>query len=152
MANKDQIQKKNIDEANDSLGTQLNLVASLQDKMSQLLKVYKEKGTLDKQSLDSVKSVVAATKSLKAEYDSVKEVQKDLAKNAKLQQDIERQKNALYKQGGESLKDDYNYAMDEEDFEDSADRDDYAYGLIEDFIERYIQRSTSIWWQSFQRL
>jgi len=105
MANKDQIQKKNIDEANDSLGTQLNLVASLQDKMSQLLKVYKEKGTLDKQSLDSVKSVVAATKSLKAEYDSVKEVQKDLAKNAKLQQDIERQKNALYKQGGESLKD-----------------------------------------------
>ena len=31
----------------------------------------------------------------------------------------------------ESLKDDYNYIMDEEDFEDSADRDDYAYGLIE---------------------
>jgi hypothetical protein len=27
----------------------------------------------------------------------------------------------------ESLRDDYNYIMDEEDFEDSADRDDYAY-------------------------
>jgi len=37
----------------------------------------------------------------------------------------------------EELKDDYNYAMDEEDFEDSADRDDYAYGLIGDFIERH---------------
>jgi hypothetical protein len=37
----------------------------------------------------------------------------------------------------ESLKNDYNYAMDEEDFEDSADRDDYAYGLIEDFIDRH---------------
>lgn len=105
MANKEQIQKKNIDEANDALGTQVNLVANLQDKMSQLLKVYKEKGTLDKQSLDSVKAVVASTKALKAEYDSVKEVQKDISKNLKIQQDIERQKNALYKQGGESLKD-----------------------------------------------
>jgi len=37
----------------------------------------------------------------------------------------------------ESLRDDYNYIMDEEDFEDSADRDDYAYGLIEDFIDRH---------------
>ena len=37
----------------------------------------------------------------------------------------------------ESLKDDYNYAMDEEDFEDSADRDDYAYELIEKFIDRH---------------
>jgi hypothetical protein len=34
------------------------------------------------------------------------------------------------------LKDDYNYIMDEEDFEDSADRDDHAYGLIENFIDR----------------
>jgi hypothetical protein len=37
----------------------------------------------------------------------------------------------------ESLKDDYNYAMDEEDFEDSADRDDYAYELIEGFIDKH---------------
>jgi hypothetical protein len=37
----------------------------------------------------------------------------------------------------ESLRDDYNYIMDEEDFEDSADRDDYAYELIEDFIDRH---------------
>jgi len=36
----------------------------------------------------------------------------------------------------EKLKDDYNYAMDEEDFEDSADREDYIYTLIDDFIDR----------------
>ena len=36
----------------------------------------------------------------------------------------------------EGLKNDYNYAMDEEDFEDSSDRDDHIYGLIEDFIDR----------------
>ena len=36
----------------------------------------------------------------------------------------------------ERLKNDYNYAMYEEDFEDSSDRDDHIYGLIEDFIER----------------
>ena len=35
------------------------------------------------------------------------------------------------------LKNDYNYAMDNEDFEDSADRDDHIYGLIEDFIDRH---------------
>jgi len=37
----------------------------------------------------------------------------------------------------EALRDDYNYIMDEEDFEDSADRDDYAYELIEKFIDRH---------------
>ena len=67
MAKKEEIQKKNVDEANESLGAQLNLVTALQDKMSQILKVYKEKGTLDKQSLDNVKAVVASTKTLKAE-------------------------------------------------------------------------------------
>ena len=35
------------------------------------------------------------------------------------------------------LKNDYNYAMYDEDFEDSADRDDYVYGLIEDFIDSH---------------
>jgi len=37
----------------------------------------------------------------------------------------------------EGLKNDYDYAMDDEDFEDSADRDDHIYGLIEDFIDRH---------------
>ena len=35
------------------------------------------------------------------------------------------------------LKNDYNYAMYDEDFEDSADRDDHIYGLVEDFIDRH---------------
>jgi len=37
----------------------------------------------------------------------------------------------------EALRDDYNYIMDEEDFEDSADKDDYAYELFEKFIDRH---------------
>ena len=37
----------------------------------------------------------------------------------------------------ESLRYDYNYSMDVEDFGDSADRDDYVYGLIEDFIDSH---------------
>ena len=37
----------------------------------------------------------------------------------------------------EALRDDYNYIMDEEDFEDSADRDDYAYELLEMFSDRH---------------
>jgi hypothetical protein len=104
MASKEEIQKKNIDEANDALGAQLNLVSNLQDQMSQLLKVYREKGTLDKLSLDNVKAVLATTKSLKSEYDSVKDVQKDLVKNVKLQQDIERQNKALFERGGNALR------------------------------------------------
>ena len=112
MAKKEEIQKKNVEEANEALGAQLNLVTALQDKMSFLLKITKDKGTLDKQSLDSVKSVVAATKNLKAEYDSVKEVQKDISKNQKLQQDIERQKNALFKQGGEDLKKEIEFLLE----------------------------------------
>jgi hypothetical protein len=37
----------------------------------------------------------------------------------------------------EELKNDYNYIMDDEDFEDSADRDDYAYELLEKFIDKH---------------
>ena len=104
MANKEEIQKKNVDEANESLGVQLNLVTALQDKMNDLLKVYREKGSLDKLSLDNIKGVTAATKAMKAEYDSVKDVQKDISKNIKLQNDIITQQNALEKKGGEALK------------------------------------------------
>ena len=105
MAKKEEIQKRNIDEANNALGEQLNLVSSLQDSMSQLIKIYKEKGTLDKLSLDNIKAVTAATKAMKAEYDSVKDIQKDIAKNTKLQSEIETQKSALLKRGGDALKD-----------------------------------------------
>ena len=88
MAKKEEIQKKAVDDVNKSISEQLNLVQSLQDSMSDLLKVYREKGSLDKLSLDNIKAVASATKAMKSEYDSVKEVQKDISKNSKLQNDI----------------------------------------------------------------
>jgi hypothetical protein len=37
----------------------------------------------------------------------------------------------------EGLKNDYYYVINDIDFEDSADRDDYIYGLIEKFIDSH---------------
>lgn len=37
----------------------------------------------------------------------------------------------------EGLKNDYNYIMDDEDFDDSADRDDRIYDLVENFIDSH---------------
>jgi hypothetical protein len=104
MAKKEEIQKKAVEDVNKSISEQLNLVQSLQDSMNDLLKIYREKGSLDKLSLDNVKAIASATKAMKSEYDSVKEVQKDIAKNTKLQNDVERQTLALYKKGGDALK------------------------------------------------
>ena len=78
MAKKEEIQKSLVVDVNKSLSEQISLVSQLQDQMSQLLKIYKEKGTLDKLSLDNVKAVATATKAIRSEYDSVKEVQKDI--------------------------------------------------------------------------
>ena len=98
MAKKlEEIKAQNTEEANKALGDQLNLVSSLQDKMTDLIKIYREKGTLDKLSLDNIKAVTAATKAYKSEYNSVKEVQKDISRNTQLQNDIAKQTNALTK-------------------------------------------------------
>lgn len=105
MASKEEIQKKNIEEANEALGEQLNLVSQLNDKMVDLTKTLKEKGTLDKLSATAVKDVVAATKNLKSEYDSVKNVQKDIAKNEKLSNELIKQGNALKTAGGKEVED-----------------------------------------------
>lgn len=99
MASKEEIQKQNIEEANQALGEQINLVSQLSDEMSFLVKSYKEKGTLDKLSVKSINEVVTATRNMKSEYDSVKSVQKDIAKNSELQNKLETQKNALLKTG-----------------------------------------------------
>jgi len=114
MASKEEIQKKFIDEINVSLGDQINLVSQIQDEMTQVLKVFREKGTLDKASLDNIKAVVKETRALKSEYNSVKEVQQDISKNQKLQNELERQKNALIAQGGESLKEELNNLQSKE--------------------------------------
>jgi hypothetical protein len=99
MASKEEIQKQNIEEANVALGEQLSLVAQLNDKMVDLTKTLKEKGTLDKLSATAVKEVVTATKNLKSEYDSVKSVQKDIAKNEELTNKLIKQGNALKVEG-----------------------------------------------------
>jgi hypothetical protein len=105
MASKEEIQKKNIEEANELLSEQINLTAALNDSMSFLLKIYKEKGTLDKQSLDLSKQAINITKNLKSEYESIKDVEKDISKNKKTQNDINKQVRSLEKQGGQALKD-----------------------------------------------
>ena len=105
MASKEEIQKQNIEEANVALGEQLSLVAQLNDKMVDLTKTLKEKGTLDKLSATAVKEVVTATKNLKSEYDSVKSVQKDIAKNEELTNKLIKQGNALKVEGGKKLED-----------------------------------------------
>jgi len=104
MASKEEIQKKNIAESNELISEQINLTAVLNDNMSYLLKIFKEKGTLDKQSLDLSKQAINITKNLKSEYESIKDVEKDIAKNKKTQNDIQRQKMSLEKRGGEALK------------------------------------------------
>ena len=103
MATKEEIQKQNIEEANIALGEQLSLVSQINDSMSFLVKSMREKGTLDKLSATAVNDVVKATKSLKSEYDSVKDVQKDIAKNEKLQNDLAKQKQGIIKAGGKEL-------------------------------------------------
>ena len=104
MASKEEIQKKNIEESNELISEQINLTAVLNDNMSYLLKIFKEKGTLDKQSLDLSKQAINITKNLKSEYESIKDVEKDISKNKKAQNDIQRQKMSLEKRGGEALK------------------------------------------------
>lgn len=98
MASKEEIQRKNIEEANEALGKQLSLVTEIQDQMANLISKMREKGTLDKLSLDSVKSAVSFTKGLKGEYDSLADVQKDIKRQQQLQNDIlNKQKSAIEK-------------------------------------------------------
>jgi|688.fasta_scaffold77884_3 hypothetical protein len=105
MATPEEIRKKNLEESNEALAESINLSAKLTDEMSFVLKIFKEKGTLDKQSLDLTKQALSLTKSLSSEYKSLNDVAKDIQKNEKAQTDIKRQIQALNNQGGQSLKD-----------------------------------------------
>jgi len=104
MASKEEIQKKLIEEANVSLADQLSLVGQIQDQMSFLLKTQKDVYTQDKESLSLVKEAYAQTKKLTSEYLSSKDVQKDIAKNKTLQNELARQQNNLEKELGEKGK------------------------------------------------
>jgi hypothetical protein len=104
MATPEEIRKKNLEASNEALSESINLASQLNDKMSFLYKMAKEKFTQDKLSLDLTKQTVALTKNLSAEYDSVKQVERDIAKNKKLQNDIARQQLSLEKEIGEEGK------------------------------------------------
>jgi len=104
MATPEEIRKRNLEASNEALSESVNLAAQLNDKMSFLYKMAKDKFTQDKLSLDLTKQTVALTKNLSAEYDSVKAVEKDIAKNKKLQNDIARQQLNLEKEIGEEGK------------------------------------------------
>ena len=88
MADIEEIRKKNLEESNEALAESLSLTAKLTDQMQFLYKNSKEKYTQDKLSVDLTKQAVALTKNLSAEYTSLGGVQKDIAKNSKLQNDI----------------------------------------------------------------
>jgi len=104
MATSEEIRKKNLEASNEALSESINLASQLNDRMSFLYKIAKEKFTQDKLSLDLTKQTVALTKNLSAEYNSVKQVEKDIAKNKKLQNDITRQQLSLEKEIGEEGK------------------------------------------------
>lgn len=91
---------KNIQEANQLLGEQINLMTQLADVLKNVVAESKTKSTLEKGSLDLSRQAVKLTRDLSSEYDSVEAVQKDITKNRKLQQDLEKQAIALQKQFG----------------------------------------------------
>ena len=91
MAKKqEEISKANTEAANKAIADQLNLVSQIQDKMAFILKTSKEKYTQDRLALDLTKQATNLTKSLSSEYTSLKDVEKDIAKNKKLQNEVSR--------------------------------------------------------------
>jgi len=104
MATPEEIRKKNLEASNEALSESINLASQLNDKMSFLYKMAKEKFTQDKLSLDLTKQTVTLTKNLSSQYDSIKQVEKDIASNKKLQNNIARQQLSLEKEIGEEGK------------------------------------------------
>ena len=101
MATNEEIRNKNIEESNELLAESISLAGQLADKMSFLYNQSKEKYTQDKMSVDLAKQAVSVTKNLKSEYDSIKDVERDIAKNKKLQNEVSRQQKTLEKSIGE---------------------------------------------------
>jgi hypothetical protein len=103
MAKKEEIQAKNIAEANELLADQINLVSNIQDKMAFLVKLGKEKTASDKFSLDIIKQTTNQARNLSSEFESLKDVQKEISKFKKNENDIQKQLLALQKQGGQNM-------------------------------------------------
>ena len=92
--------KKQVEEANQLLGEQINLMTQLADVMKNVVAESKTKSTLEKGSLDLSREAVKLTRDLSSEYDNLAGVQKDISKQQKFQQDLEKQAIALQKQFG----------------------------------------------------
>ena len=97
MATPEEIKKKNIEESNAALGEAINLTSRLADVMADIVKNTKNKGELDKGSLNLSRKAVEVTKNLSTSYSSINDIQKDIAKNQKNQQDIQKQIIAITK-------------------------------------------------------
>ena len=74
------VNKKNVDEANKALGEQINLISALADMMKDVVSQVKNKGELDKGSLDLTRQTLKVTRDIASEYQSMDAVQKDITK------------------------------------------------------------------------
>ena len=99
------LNKKNIDEANKSLAESINLTSQLRDAMASVVGSMKEKSSLDKDSVKVLGQVATYARNISSEFSSLKEIEKEIAKGRKQQQDIEKQILAIQSQAGQSLKD-----------------------------------------------
>jgi hypothetical protein len=91
MASKEEIQKKNIEEANAALGEQLNIASSLSDVMKDIVSSSTRRTELDKASLGLVRESSAMVQKVNSEYENLNQVQKDITKQEKLQEKIKKQ-------------------------------------------------------------
>jgi len=74
------VNKKNVDEANKAIGEQINLISALADMMKDVVSQVKNKGELDKGSLDLTRQTLKVTREISSEYQSMDAVQKDITK------------------------------------------------------------------------
>ncbi len=104
MATPEEKRNKNLKEANELLSESIDLAGTLSDQMSFAYKKSQEKYFQDKQSVDLTKKLVDFTKNLSSQYTSIKDIEKDIAKNKKIQNEIARQQISLEKTIGEEGK------------------------------------------------
>jgi plasmid maintenance system antidote protein VapI len=99
------LNKKNIDDANKSLAESINLTSQLRDAMSSVVSSMREKSSLDKSSVTVLNQVANYARNISSEFSSIKEIEKEIAKGRKQQQNIEKQILAIQSQAGQTLKD-----------------------------------------------
>lgn len=99
------VNKKNVDEANKAIGEQINLIASLADMMKDVVSQVKNKGELDKGSLDLTRQTLKLTREISSEYQSMDAVQKDITKQYQQQNKNSSQIAALSKNLSKTEKD-----------------------------------------------